>query len=102
MLFDPQVDPSFAYASVGASVAQSGVRTGAPGPFAHLAPLSPSGATNGAPAPASPSVLSAIYTLAKLQSMEPSRTRVIARVLIRGYWDAGIAPPAWLMTISHL
>ena len=44
--------------------------------------------TNGAPAPASPSVLSAIYTLAKLQSMEPSMARVIARVLICGYWDA--------------
>ena len=63
MLFDPQADPSSAYASVGASVAQSGVLTGAsngaPGPFAHLAPLSPSVAPNRAPALFTPTVTSA-------------------------------------------
>ena len=68
----------------------------------------PRGATGGTPGstappgpPAPTSVLSAIYTPAKLQSLDPSLARMIARVLVHGCWDAGVEPPVWLKTLSH-
>ena len=47
------------------------------------------------------SVLSAIYTQAKLQRMDPSMAQMIGLVLVRGCRDAGVEPPAWLDALSH-